>query len=93
MPKRIKTCRELERIARGFSNHRRIQLLGVLDRKPEMSIQELASDVRSNFRNISIHVQRMHIAGLVQKRNEGRAVRHRLTPRGRRTLAFLNSLD
>ena len=88
-----KNHRQLERIVRGFSNHRRIQIVELLDRKPELSVLEISDHVRSGFRAVSEHLRRLTIAGLIVKRSEGRAVRHRLTDRGGRVLEFLRALD
>lgn len=88
-----KTYRQLEGIVRGFSNHRRIQILELLDRQPELSLLEITKIVRSGFRPVSEHLRRMAIAGLILKRNEGRSVRHRLTERGRNVLLFLRKVE
>jgi hypothetical protein len=37
-----KTSRELERIIKGFANHRRLQILELLGKKPELSVMEVA---------------------------------------------------
>jgi predicted transcriptional regulator len=86
------THRQLERIVRGFSNHRRIQLLYLLQRQPEMSVNEIAREVRSDFRTISEHLRRLAIAGLVVKRNQAQSVRHAVTERGRAVLTFLKTV-
>lgn len=85
--------RKLERIVRGFSNHRRIQLLDLLDRRPELSVQEAAEEVRSDYRTVAEHLRRLTIAGLILKRNQAQTVRHALTDRGRRVLMFLRTLE
>jgi DNA-binding transcriptional ArsR family regulator len=89
----VKNERQLERIVRGFSNHRRIQIMRLLDHTPELSVEEIAARVNVNFKTASEHVRRLTIAGLVVKRNEGRHVRHKVTPRGRSVLSFLKSVD
>lgn len=85
--------RRLERIVRGFSNHRRIEILRLLRRRPGLSLDEIAETCRINGRTAGEHVRRLAIAGLVSKRNEGRYVRHTPTRRGNRVLDFLASLD
>ena len=89
----MKSFRQLERIVRGFSNHRRIQLLDLLSRQPDLSVNEITLKVGSRFRPISEHLRRMAIAGLVLKRNEGRSVRHSLTRRGESILKFVRTLS
>ncbi|OGG45323.1 hypothetical protein A2673_00250 [Candidatus Kaiserbacteria bacterium RIFCSPHIGHO2_01_FULL_50_13] len=84
--------RRLERLVRGFSNHRRIQILELLRREPELSVEEIASSTKTNHKTVAEHIRRLAIAGLVLKRNEGTAVRHKLTSRAHRVLKFLSIL-
>ena len=85
--------RGLERIARGFSNHRRIQVLELLSKSPELSVDEIATTFKINYKTAAEHIRRLAITGLVIKRNEGAAVRHKLTPRGANVLKFLRTLE
>lgn len=85
--------KRLERITRGFSNHRRIQILELLKKSPELSVEEIASSFNINYKTASEHIRRLAIAGLVLKRNEGAAVRHKLTGRGVNVLKFLRTLE
>ena len=89
----MKSFRELERLVRGFSNHRRIQILCMLKKRPEMSVEEVADVLNINFRTSSEHLRRLAIAGLVMKRNDNTSVRHRLTSRGESILLFLGTLE
>ncbi len=85
--------RNLERVVKGFANHRRIQILDLLRMRPELSIDEIATALRINFKTASEHVRRLAIVGLVLKRNEGHNVRHKLTARAERILKFLRILE
>ena len=89
----MKSQRALERIVRGFSNHRRIQMLGLLHETPELTLKEVAARLRINLKTAADHLRRLTIAGLALKRNRGAAVQHRLTERGTRVLTFLQSLE
>jgi len=88
-----KTDRQLERIVKGFANHRRLQILRILQKEPELSLQEISEKVKSDFKNISAHVNKMAISGLVIKRNELHSVRHKLTKRGLEVLKFVRILE
>ncbi len=88
-----KSYRELERLVRGFANHRRIQILELLKDSPELSVDEIADRLSINFKTASDHIRRLAIAGLVLKRNEGNAVRHKLTVRAGSILKFLRTLE
>ena len=88
-----KTNRELERIVKGFANHRRLEILNLLNQKPELSVQEVSERIESEFKNVSVHINKMAIAGLVMKRNEGNLVRHKLTKRGKSILQFVRIIE
>lgn len=89
----MKKPRQLERIVKGFANHRRIQIMELLRRKPELSLIEIADELGINFKTAGEHVRRLTIAGLVLKRNQGSAVRHVLSPPGNVILMFLRTLE
>jgi DNA-binding MarR family transcriptional regulator len=84
---------QLQGVVRGFANHRRIQMLGLLDEHPELSLLEVAGRLRINGKTASEHLRRLAIAGLVMKRPAGHEVRHKLTPRGNVVLKFLRTLE
>ena len=88
-----KTNKELERIIKGFANHRRLQVLELLNKEPELSVQEISEKLKSEFKNISAHINKMAIAGLLIKRNEGNMVRHKLTKRGKSILQFVRIIE
>ncbi|OGG80366.1 hypothetical protein A3A39_04235 [Candidatus Kaiserbacteria bacterium RIFCSPLOWO2_01_FULL_54_13] len=85
--------RRLERAVRGFSNHRRIQILELLQQDPELSVEEIASTLRTNYKTAAEHIRRLAIADLVIKRNEANTVRHKITPRAAAVLKFLRTLE
>lgn len=89
----MQKTRNLERIVKGFANHRRIEILYLLSRKPELSVFEIADELNINFKTASEHIRRLALAGLVMKRNEGSAVRHALTFQGNVILKFLRTLE
>ncbi|MFC1595151.1 ArsR family transcriptional regulator [Patescibacteria group bacterium] len=91
--KNKKNFRALERIAKGFSNHRRIQIMELLKKEPELSVIELAEILHCNFKTISAHVLKLAISGLIMKKSDGHSVRHKLTMRGNDVLKFLRTLE
>ncbi len=88
-----KSYKQLERIVRGFSNHRRIQILELLNKKPELSVAEIADELKINLKTASEHIRRLSITGLVLKRNDFSFVRHKLTNNGKSILLFLRTLE
>lgn len=85
--------KKLERIIKGIANHRRIQILSLLKKEPELSVKEIADKAKSDIKNISAHVGKMAVAGLVMKRSDSKSVRHKLTRRGRNILSFVRMLE
>lgn len=85
--------RSLERIVKGFANHRRLEIMNLLKREPELSVDEVADKLNSGYENISDHLRKLATAGLVMKRNEGVVVRHKLTERGQNVLVFCKKLQ
>lgn len=88
-----KVLRPLERIVRGFANHRRIQILHLLDRQPELSVAEVAEELRINYKTAAEHIRRLAINGLVLKRSAANAIRLKLTSRAVSILKFLRTLE
>ena len=85
--------RGLERIVKGFANHRRIEILDLLRREPELSVDDISERLQVGYENASDHVRKLAIAGLVMKRNDGPSVRHKLTQRGESILMFCKRLQ
>ncbi len=86
------STRKLERIIKGFANHRRLQILALLKQKSELSVEEIADLLKMNYENASDHIRKLAIAGLVLKRYEGTTVRHKLTDRAKTILSFCKTL-
>jgi predicted transcriptional regulator len=85
--------RALERIVRGFSCHRRIQILALLERSPQpLSLSQIAASCGASIKPVCEHARRLHQAGLVAKRSRGRETMHSLTPLGRKIVMFLQTI-
>ncbi len=85
--------RKLERIVKGFANHRRLEILDLLKNKPEQALDDIVETLGIGYQNASDHVRKLAIAGLVAKRSDGWNVRHKLTPRAEAILAFCKKLE
>ena len=93
MQKEEKSFHQLERIVRGFSNHRRIQILELLKKSPELSVVDISGRLKINFKTAAEHIRRLAITGLVLKRSDGHNVRHKVSERGEQVLKFLRTLE
>lgn len=92
MQKTANEYKKLERIIKGFGNHRRLQMLDLLQREPELSVVDIMERLGIGYENASDHLRKLAIAGLVLKRNDGSSVRHKLTPRALDILVFCKRL-
>lgn len=85
--------RKLERVIKGFANHRRIQIIELLNKYPEMSVDDISESLGIGYENTSDHVRKLAIAGLVLKRSDGVRVRHKLTSLAEHILVFCKKLQ
>lgn len=85
--------RALEQIVKSFANHRRIEILDLLEKSPELSVGEIADKVKISLKLASIHIRKLLIAGLIMKRSQGKNMRHKLTKRGFFILTFIRTLE
>lgn len=83
----------LERIIKGFANHRRLQILELLQREPELSVENIAERLNYGYENTSDHLRKLAIAGLILKKNVGPRVHHKLSDRGTYILVFCKTLQ
>lgn len=84
--------RKLERVAKGFANKSRVQILELLSKEPELTVSDISTKLKMGYMNTSDHVRKMAIAGLILKRSQGTNVRHKLTDRAKYILVFCKKL-
>jgi DNA-binding MarR family transcriptional regulator len=58
----------------GLANHRRIEIVRLLQEQPLLSVVEVALRCRVDQSTAVEHVRRLHEAGLVKKKSKGRRV-------------------
>ena len=68
-------------------------VLELLKKKPELSVIDIAEELKVNFKTISEHIRRLAIAGLVLKRSDGVSIRHKLSSLGVNVLEFLRTIE
>lgn len=83
---------QLEHRVKGFSSHRRIQIMFLLDNEPGLSLLDIAEKTKTNLKTTAEHTRRLHIAGMITKKYKGNIVAHKLTSRGHDALKFLRKL-
>ncbi|MEK7513007.1 MAG: winged helix-turn-helix domain-containing protein [Patescibacteria group bacterium] len=85
--------RKIERITKGFANHRRVQILNLLEGKPNLSGFDISDELGVDFRTVAEHLRRLSVAGLIVKRNRGRRVENALSETGKKALKFVRTLE
>lgn len=80
--------KRIEKIVKGFANHRRIQILELLSQTPHLSVDDISQNLNVDFYTISDHIRKLFDAGLLDKKYKGRFVLHNLTKRGKFILSF-----
>lgn len=83
----------MERIVKGFANHRRLSMMELLQKEPELSLQDIAIKLKINIKTASDHLRRLELGGIVLKRNRANNVLHKLSTRGEAILEFLRKLE
>ena len=84
----MKTAKQLERYFKGAANHRRLDILRLVNRHSGLALEEIARNLRGNIKTISEHTRRLVQAGLINKKYQGREVAHYLSPYGKRFIDF-----
>jgi len=80
--------KKIEKIVKGFANHRRIQILELLSKDTDLSVENISENLNVDFYTISDHARKLADTGLIEKKHKGRFVLHSLTRRGKYILSF-----
>lgn len=87
----MKTPKQLERHLKGVANHRRIEILILVQKNDGIILEQIAESLDCNIKTISGHALRLVQAGLLNKKYKGRSIHHSLSPYGRKMITFLKS--
>lgn len=87
----MKTPKQLERYFKGTSNHWRIAILFVVQKSDGITVNGITEKLGGDFKNISQHTRRLVLAGLLNKRYQGRQVVHSLSPYGKHFTMFMKT--
>ena len=89
-----KTPEQLERNFKGVANHRRIEVLLLVSKVENISLNGIAEKLECNFKTLSEHTRKLVQAGLLNKRHTSDgAVRHSLSPYGKKFVKFIESFQ
>ncbi len=87
---KTKTAKQLERHFKGVANHRRIAILVLVSKNPNMSLEDISESLACNIKTISEHTRRLVQAGLINKEYKGRKVEHKVSPYGKIFCDFIS---
>jgi DNA-binding transcriptional ArsR family regulator len=85
--------KKLERHFKGVANHRRVQILLLIAKHPNITLAGIAERLKGNIKTLSEHTRRLALAGLIEKVYEGRDVRHRLSRYGKIFVSFIDAFS
>ena len=87
----MKTSKQLERYFKGAANHRRLEILLLVAENHGITLEEIAGTLKCNIKTTSEHTRRLVQAGLLNKKYQGRAVAHSLSPYGKNFVRFIKT--
>jgi len=89
----VKNSKQLERHFKGVANHRRIDILLLVNSQDGIILEDIAKILECNFRTVSEHTRRLVQAGLLNKKYRGREVAHSLSPYGQEFIRFIKTFQ
>ena len=87
----MKTSKQLERYFKGAANHRRIDILLIVEKNDGINVSGITEKLSANFKTISQHTKSLVQAGLLNKKYQGRQVTHSLSPYGKSFIKFIKT--
>lgn len=87
---KTKTAKQLERHFKGVANHRRIAILLLVLKDPNITLEAISENLDCNMKTISEHTRRLVQAGLINKDYRGRKVEHNVSPYGKLFCSFIS---
>ena len=88
-----KTSRQLERHLKGLANHWRLDILFLLAKNDDLTLEGIIERLKGNQKTLSFHTTQLVHAGLLRKEYRGRTVVHTLSPYGKKFYHFLKTLQ
>ena len=90
---KIKSAKQMERHLKGISNHYRIEILLLIDKEKDITLDGIVRKLKANEKTIGEHTRRLSSAGLINKEYKGNFVLHTLSPYGKKFVDFLKSFQ
>ena len=90
---KVKTAKQMERHLKGMANHYRIEILLLVAKNDNITLDGITESLGANPKTIGEHTRRLHNAGLINKKYRGKFVEHALSPYGKLFVHFLKSFQ
>lgn len=90
---KIKSAKQMERHLKGVANHYRIEILLLIDKSNNITLEDIITTLEANAKTIGEHTRKLFQAGLVDKKYRGKFVEHTLSPYGKMFVRFLKSFQ
>ena len=89
----MKNAKQMERHLKGVANHRRIEILLTIAGNKGVTLEGIVGLLKANEKTVGEHTRRLVLAGLVNKKYNGKYVEHELSPYGRYLVDFIKSFQ
>ncbi len=83
----------MERHLKGMANHYRIGILLTVAAEEGITLEGVVNALHANEKTIGEHTRKLAIAGLINKKYNGKFVEHTLSPYGKMFVNFLKSFQ
>ncbi|HVY35797.1 MAG TPA: winged helix-turn-helix domain-containing protein [Candidatus Paceibacterota bacterium] len=87
-----KEMKKLEACFKGIANHRRIEILLLVQKSKGITLDQIATKLNCNLKTVSEHTRRLVQADLLEKCYHGQCVAHFVSHQGRKMISFIESL-
>jgi len=87
----MKTAKQIEKHFKGVSNHHRINILLLIHKNSNITLDQISTQLNANFKTISEYTRRLAHASLLTKKYRGKSVLHSLSPYGEKIIKFIKS--
>jgi predicted transcriptional regulator len=71
---------KLEKFFKGAANHRRLEMLLLLKKEPNLSTDQIVERLIINYQTGTEHIRRLTDSGLIQSFRKGNTKLHKITP-------------
>lgn len=80
---------DAEKLVKGIANHRRLEMLEMINKMPNMSGEEIIEKLKINYQTGSSHLQKLVRSGLVQNHRFHQSQLYTITPFGSHIIKLL----